>query len=81
MATACHTRGSFSYHVMDQDTSAVFTVDTLFVGGCGRFFEGTAQEMYTSLIHILGKLPPKTLIFCGHEYTLVFAFNLYTHSF
>jgi hydroxyacylglutathione hydrolase len=48
----------------------VFTGDCLFVGGVGKFFEGTATDMYVSLYEKLGKLPPETLIFCGHEYTL-----------
>ncbi|CAG8518314.1 6198_t:CDS:2 [Racocetra fulgida] len=51
--TVCHTRGS----------------DTLFIGGCGRFFEGTADQMYNSLINVLGKLPEDTKVYCGHEYT------------
>lgn len=44
--------------------------DTLFLGGCGRFFEGTAQQMYTALIEKLSSLPDDTLVYCGHEYTL-----------
>uniref|UniRef100_A0A915J3K3 hydroxyacylglutathione hydrolase n=1 Tax=Romanomermis culicivorax TaxID=13658 RepID=A0A915J3K3_ROMCU len=44
--------------------------DTLFVGGCGRFFEGTAHQMYDALFTKLGALPDDTLIFCGHEYTV-----------
>lgn len=35
--------------------------DTLFVGGCGKFFEGTAEEMYKALVDILGRLPPETV--------------------
>ncbi len=50
---------------------AVFTGDTLFVGGCGRFFEGTADQMYHALIQKLAKLPKNTLVYCGHEYTKV----------
>ncbi|XP_057254128.1 hydroxyacylglutathione hydrolase-like protein isoform X1 [Pezoporus wallicus] len=44
--------------------------DTLFVGGCGKFFEGTAEQMYTNLTQILGALPEETKVFCGHEYTV-----------
>lgn len=40
------------------------------MGGCGRFFEGTAQQMYTALIDKLSSLPDETLVYCGHEYTL-----------
>lgn len=35
--------------------------DTLFVAGCGKFFEGTAEQMYKALIEILGRLPPETV--------------------
>lgn len=35
--------------------------DTLFVGGCGKFFEGTAEQMYTNLTQILGALPKETV--------------------
>lgn len=35
--------------------------DTLFLGGCGRFFEGTAQQMYDALIKILSQLPDNTV--------------------
>jgi len=48
---------------------ALFTGDTLFSGGCGRFFEGTAAQMTSSLAK-LKALPPATLVYCGHEYTV-----------
>ncbi|KAJ3039710.1 hypothetical protein HDV00_011942 [Rhizophlyctis rosea] len=69
--TICHTTGSVSYYVVDPETKekAVFTGDTLFIGGCGRFFEGTADQMHNSLINILGGLPKETKVYCGHEYT------------
>ena len=72
IATPCHTSGSLSYLVTGESDSvrAVFTGDTLFVGGCGRFFEGSAKDMYTSLVQKLGCLPKETLVYCGHEYTL-----------
>lgn len=38
-----------------------------FVSGCGRFFEGTALDMYASLCRTLGSLPPATRVYCGHE--------------
>lgn len=44
--------------------------DTLFLGGCGRFFEGTAEQMYHALIEVLSSLPDQTKVFCGHEYSL-----------
>lgn len=42
--------------------------DTLFQGGCGRFFEGTPEEMHAALTY-LGKLPDETIVYNGHEYT------------
>lgn len=53
-----------------RDYKAVFTGDTLFLGGCGRFFEGTAEQMYSALIEKLSVLPDETDVFCGHEYSL-----------
>jgi hydroxyacylglutathione hydrolase len=47
----------------------LFTGDTLFSLGCGRIFEGTYEQMFSSLEKIK-KLPLKTKIYCGHEYTL-----------
>ena len=41
----------------------------MFIGGCGRFFEGTAEQM-TKNFDKISKLPKNTLIYCGHEYTL-----------
>jgi hydroxyacylglutathione hydrolase len=47
----------------------VFCGDTLFAAGCGKLFEGTPQQMWTSL-SALAALPGATRVFCGHEYTL-----------
>ena len=47
----------------------VFTGDTLFSLGCGRLFEGTYYEMFSSLKKIKS-LPKETKVYCGHEYTL-----------
>ncbi|XP_028455501.1 hydroxyacylglutathione hydrolase-like protein isoform X2 [Perca flavescens] len=44
--------------------------DTLFISGCGRFLEGTAEQMYHNLTQVLGSLPQDTKVFCGHEYTI-----------
>lgn len=58
--------------------TVLFCGDTLFSGGCGRLFEGTPQQMLNSLKK-LGTLPPATLIYCAHEYTLSnlkFAYSL-----
>lgn len=73
--TPCHTKGHICYHVTEEggDASsggAVFTGDTLFLGGCGRFFEGSAKDMYKALIECLAKLPKATKVYCGHEYTV-----------
>jgi hydroxyacylglutathione hydrolase len=46
----------------------VFCGDTLFAGGCGRLFEGSAQDMYRALQR-LAVLPDETLVCCAHEYT------------
>ncbi len=46
----------------------MFTGDTLFIGGCGRFFEGTADEMHAALSY-LATLPSGTVVHVGHEYT------------
>jgi hydroxyacylglutathione hydrolase len=43
--------------------------DTVFAGGCGRVFEGTMEQMYESLTR-LAALPPETLLYCAHEYTI-----------
>ncbi|CAH2352995.1 hydroxyacylglutathione hydrolase, cytoplasmic isozyme [[Candida] railenensis] len=69
--TPCHTQDSICYYVTDSKSKerAVFTGDTLFVSGCGRFFEGTGAEMNKALNGILGKLPGDTKTYPGHEYT------------
>lgn len=69
--TPCHTTGHFCYYVTtDGRDPVLFSGDTLFVGGCGKFFEGTAEQMYANLHESLGSLPLETKVFCGHEYTL-----------
>ncbi|TRM62725.1 beta-lactamase-like protein [Schizophyllum amplum] len=71
LATPCHTQDSICYYITDKTGAhpgGVFTGDTLFVGGCGRFFEGTADEMHAALSY-LGTLPDKTVVYNGHEYT------------
>ncbi|GBN79613.1 Hydroxyacylglutathione hydrolase, mitochondrial [Araneus ventricosus] len=71
LLTPCHTRGHICYFVEDENggSPAVFTGDTLFSAGCGKFFEGTPEQMYEALVRILGNLPDSTLVYCGHEYT------------
>lgn len=60
-----HTRAHVAYY----GAGALFCGDTLFACGCGRLFEGTADQMYTSLSK-LAALPDETKVYCGHEYTL-----------
>eukprot|EP01133_Synstelium_polycarpum_P011914 gene11914-13881_t len=63
----------------DGGKGCVFTGDTLFVGGCGRLFEGNPQQMYHALYNVFGALPDDTLAYVGHEYTtsnLAFAKSL-----
>ncbi|EFO26248.1 hydroxyacylglutathione hydrolase [Loa loa] len=69
--TPCHTTGSVCYYVTDGNgDKVVFTGDTLFIGGCGRFFEGNATDMDSALNEKLGSLPNDTMVYCGHEYTV-----------
>ena len=62
-----HTLGHIAL-VFEGDRLA-FVGDTLFAMGCGRLFEGTAQQMHESLTR-LASLPEDTALYCGHEYTL-----------
>jgi len=64
--TPGHTAGHIAYHFADDQV--VFVGDTLFALGCGRLFEGTAEQMWDSL-EKLRALPPETVVYCGHEYT------------
>lgn len=59
-----HTRDHVAYY----HKSALFCGDTIFAGGCGRLFEGTARQLFES-INLLSRLPDDTRIYCAHEYT------------
>ena len=61
-----HTIGHICFHFFGE--KILFTGDTLFSLGCGRLFEGTYEQMWTSLEKIKA-LPRETKIYCGHEYT------------
>lgn len=61
-----HTRGHIAYWFGGSD--ALFCGDTLFAMGCGRLFEGTPDQMWTSLSKLL-RLPDETRVYCAHEYT------------
>ncbi len=62
-----HTRHQLAYYLANHEM--IFTGDTLFGAGCGRIFEGSADQLYNSLMKICA-LPDDTLIYFGHEYTL-----------
>jgi hydroxyacylglutathione hydrolase len=61
-----HTTGAISFYIAEH--KAVFTGDTLFAGGCGRMFEGTAPMFWESMTK-LAALPEDTDVYSGHEYT------------
>lgn len=61
-----HTLGHIAF-MFDADRVA-FVGDALFALGCGRLFEGTPQQMWTSL-QKLAALPDDTTLYCAHEYT------------
>lgn len=62
-----HTAGHIAYYF--ENEGMIFVGDTMFAMGCGRLFEGTAEQMYANLQRIAA-LPPDVRIYCGHEYTL-----------
>jgi hydroxyacylglutathione hydrolase len=62
-----HTAGHIAYYLAAAATA--FVGDTLFAMGCGRLFEGTAEQMHSNLQR-LAALPPETRVYCAHEYTL-----------
>ena len=62
-----HTAGHIAYYF--EDEGMIFVGDTMFAMGCGRLFEGTAQQMYSNMQRIAA-LPGDVRIYCGHEYTL-----------
>ena len=71
MHTPGHTNDHIIYHVPDahDGLGAAFVGDTIFALGCGRLFEGTAEDMHESLSKIMA-LPDSTALYCAHEYTL-----------
>ncbi len=62
-----HTSGHIAY--VEPSRNWLFCGDTLFACGCGRLFEGTPEQMAASLAKFAA-LPPQTLVYCAHEYTL-----------
>jgi len=61
-----HTLGHIAYHLPAAEIA--FVGDSLFALGCGRMFEGTAPQFWSSLTR-LKALPPQTTLYCAHEYT------------
>ncbi len=73
-----HTAGHIAYY----GAGMLFCGDTLFSAGCGRLFEGTAEQMHASLSRFAA-LPEATHMYCGHEYTeanLRFALAVEPHN-
>ena len=66
--TPGHTRGHIVYHFAEE--GCAFVGDTLFAMGCGRLFEGTPEQMWSSLQKLM-RWPDETKIYCAHEYTEV----------
>lgn len=61
-----HTAGHIAYYLPEDAT--VFVGDTLFAMGCGRLFEGSAEQMFSNMQR-LAALPGETTVYCAHEYT------------
>ena len=71
LAVPGHTRAHVAYHLPalgPEQQEELFCGDTLFAGGCGRLFEGTAEQMHSSLQRLMA-LPDHTRLWCAHEYT------------
>ena len=66
LAVPAHTAGHIAFYL--PEPAMVFVGDTLFGMGCGRLFEGTAEQMFAAMTR-LAALPPETAVYCGHEYT------------
>ncbi|GAO40045.1 hydroxyacylglutathione hydrolase [Sphingomonas changbaiensis NBRC 104936] len=62
-----HTAGHIAYRFAPEHV--IFVGDTLFAMGCGRLFEGTAEQMFANMQR-LSALPEDTRVYCAHEYTL-----------
>jgi hydroxyacylglutathione hydrolase len=65
-----HVPGHTSGHIVYVCGDALLSGDTLFLGGCGRLFEGTPEQMFHSLYDKILSLPEETRIFAAHEYTV-----------
>ena len=67
MEVPAHTAGHIAYYAPEE--GVLFCGDTLFAMGCGRLFEGTAEQMFNAMGRF-AQLPPATTVYCAHEYTL-----------
>ncbi len=67
---AIHVPGHTLGHIAYLCEEALFVGDTLFLGGCGRLFEGTAEQLFHSLYEKIMPLPEDIRIYPGHEYTI-----------
>jgi hydroxyacylglutathione hydrolase len=66
MEVPAHTSGHIAYHFANH--GIIFVGDTLFAMGCGRLFEGTANQMFANMTRFAA-LPDHTHVYCAHEYT------------
>ncbi|EGD83459.1 hypothetical protein PTSG_04066 [Salpingoeca rosetta] len=65
-----HTVGQVAFFIEAPDaTPLLFSGDSMFSAGCGRLFEGTPDMMFQTMLRFR-ELPPNTLLFPGHEYTV-----------
>ena len=62
-----HTAGHIAFYFAAE--KLIFVGDTLFAMGCGRLFEGTADQMFANMARFAA-LPDDVRVYCGHEYTL-----------
>lgn len=67
MEVPAHTAGHIAFHLRQENV--LFCGDTLFAMGCGRLFEGTAEQMFNAMQRFAA-LPEETAVYCAHEYTL-----------
>lgn len=66
-----HTLGHISYYFpLQNGEHHIFIGDTIFAGGCGKLFEGTMMQMFSSLKFLRDNLPNETIIWSAHEYTV-----------
>ena len=72
MDVAAHTRAHIAFFLPNPKGAEIrpllFCGDTMFSGGCGRLFEGSAEQMHQAL-QKLAELPEATQVCCAHEYT------------